>query len=576
MTKNLSFKNVLLVFSLFLTVLCSAQVIPFAYTHGFGTPATLPPGMQLVSYDGATNCSSTPNGANAVTTMVLRALPGYEFNIKNFSGTGARNADGSSSFNFTVVNNGTVSSPVTEVPASTNCSGNTPLPTFTIPLQNQLVTSGNTITLMVQRAPGSTQGTGYSHVKSFVVTGDVRVTTPVATPATDVITSGFTAHWEPVTNATGYRVDVSTSPNFSTMLPGYNNVLVNGLSLVVTYNLTPGVVYYYRVKAVINFLGSAYSNTIEVQLPCEGVALPTASSQTFCGNATVSQLEAQVTGTAKWYASETATEALEGTVALTSDTYYVSQQIGACESLKVPVVVTVNELPVAPVVENNTLDVCANTTLADVAINGDNLLWYTVAMEGDVVPEETIVAAGETVYYVSQTVNGCESLRTVVTLTGISVAKPEGEADQTFTEVATTADIEVSGEGIVWYADEALTQVVTEEMVLLDATTYYAMATNANCVSEALAVTVHYDLNTHAFTKTQITVYPNPADALVTVTGTSIIEHLTLFNLLGQEVISAAPNALTAQVDMSALQPGAYLVKVKTLHGSGVIKLLKK
>jgi hypothetical protein len=576
MIKILFFKRVALVLSLAFSALCSAQVIPFAYTHGFGIPATPPPGMQLVSYEGSTSCSQTPNGDNPTTTMVLRALPGYEFNVKRVNGVGVRDTNGPENFNFRIVNNGIVNGPVTTVPASTNCSGNTVLPRYDVPVENQLVTSGNTITIMVVREPGSTSGTGYSHVKTFAITGELRVSTPVATPATDVTATGFTAHWEPVTNATEYRVDVSTSPNFSSMLPGYNNVSVNGLSLLVNYNLVPGVTYYYRVKAIIDFLGSAYSNSIEVVLPCEGVEMPTATAQSFCGTATVSQLTATVTGTAKWYNSETATEALEGTVALTSGTYYVSQLTGSCESGKIPVDVTVNELPVAPVVEGNALDVCAGTTLADVAINGDNLLWYTAATEGDVISAETVVAEGETVYYVSQTVNGCESLRTQVALTGIMVAQPDGETDQNFVEGDTLATLEVSGDGIVWYEDEALTQMLTEDTVLSDATTYYAVATNAECTSDALAVTAHLDLNTDAFAKAQIKVYPNPAYALVTVTGTSIIEHISLFNLLGQEVISTTPNTLTAQVDMSALQPGAYLVKVKTVTGSGVIKLLKK
>ena len=565
-----------MVLSLAFSALCSAQVIPFAYTHGFGIPATPPPGMQLVSYEGSTSCSQTPNGDNPTTTMVLRALPGYEFNIKRVNGVGVRDANGPENFNFRIVNNGIASGPVTTVPASTNCSGNTVLPRYDVPVENQLVTSGNTITIMVVREPGSTSGTGYSHVKTFAITGELRVSTPVATPATDLTAAGFTAHWEAVTNATEYRVDVSTSPNFSSMLPGYSNVSVNGLSLLVNYNLVPGVTYYYRVKAIIDFLGSAYSNTIEVMLPCEGVALPVASAQSFCGTATVSQLTAEVTGTAKWYDNETATEALEGTVALTSGTYYVSQQIGSCESNKIPVEVTVNELPVAPVVEGNPLDVCANGTLADVTINGDNLLWYTVATEGDVIPAETVITEGSTVYYVSQTVNGCESPRTEVTLNGVIVAQPEGEADQTFTGIVTITNLQVSGEGIIWYEDENLTQVLAEDTQLLDATTYYAVANNAGCVSEPLAVTVHYDLNTDTFIKTQVKIYPNPASTTVTVSGSSVIEHISLLNMLGQEVISDMPNALTTPVDISALQSGAYLIKVKTNAGAGTIKLLKK
>ena len=95
-------------------------------------------------------------------------------------------------------------------------------------------------------------------------------------------------------------------------------------------------------------------------------------------------------------------------------------------------------------------------------------------------------------------------------------------------------------------------------------------------MSEPLAVTVHYDLNTDTFIKTQVKIYPNPASTTVTVSGSSVIEHISLLNMLGQEVISDMPNALTTPVDISALQSGAYLIKVKTNAGAGTIKLLKK
>lgn len=426
MTKKLSLKNTVLVFSLLFSALCTAQVIPFAYTHGFGTPATLPPGMQLVSYDGATNCAATPNGANAVTTMVLKALPGYEFNIRNVSGMGVRNTDGSTAFNFAVINNGTVSGPVTEVPASTNCAGNTPLTPFAVPLENQLVTSGNTITIQAQRHAGATQGTGTSHIKSFVVTGEVRVSTPVATEATGILASGFTATWNPVTNATGYQVDVSTSPDFTTMLPGYDNVSVNGTSLFVAYTLVPGVTYYYRVRAKIQFLGSANSNAISV--------------------------------------------------------------VAACAT----------------------------------------------------------------------------------------VAAPVGAANQSFIEGATLASLQVAGENVVWYADEQLTQPLPADSLLADTVTYYAVAVNGSCMSEPLAVTVNLDLNAPGATQLKIEVFPNPSHGIVTVKNNTIITGVHLYNLMGQEVHSVSPNTAEVQLNVAMLQAGAYLLKVESVTGSRVVKLLKK
>src|SRR6185503_7294439 len=70
------------------------------------------------------------------------------------------------------------------------------------------------------------------------------------TSATGITTTAFTANWQTTNgNATSYRLDVSTSATFDSLLPGYNNASVNGLTLNITA-LQPGIQYYYRVRAV--------------------------------------------------------------------------------------------------------------------------------------------------------------------------------------------------------------------------------------------------------------------------------------------------------------------------------------
>ncbi len=89
---------------------------------------------------------------------------------------------------------------------------------------------------------------------------------PVALLATQVNTNSFSANWQAVSSATAYFLDVSDSPNFSTLLPGFNN---RNIGNVLTFNVTgigSAPVYYYRVRAS-NAAGiSASSNSIEVCL----------------------------------------------------------------------------------------------------------------------------------------------------------------------------------------------------------------------------------------------------------------------------------------------------------------------
>lgn len=107
-------------------------------------------------------------------------------------------------------------------------------------------------------------------VRSFNTTGNsdwitgqiyTLLPTPVATAATDIAATSFTANWESVSGATSYRLDVSTVSNFASFVSGYENKTVAGTSDSVT-GLTDTVAYYYRVRAVNANSTSFNSNTI--------------------------------------------------------------------------------------------------------------------------------------------------------------------------------------------------------------------------------------------------------------------------------------------------------------------------
>jgi hypothetical protein len=60
---------------------------------------------------------------------------------------------------------------------------------------------------------------------------------------------GFTADWDSVNSATGYRLDVSTSSSFSSYVNGYQNLDVGNVTRCVVTGLNRGTTYYYRVRA---------------------------------------------------------------------------------------------------------------------------------------------------------------------------------------------------------------------------------------------------------------------------------------------------------------------------------------
>jgi sugar lactone lactonase YvrE len=64
-----------------------------------------------------------------------------------------------------------------------------------------------------------------------------------------VITTGFTANWNTVNGAIGYRLDVSTENSFSSFLTGYQDLDVGNITSKAISGLNAGTTYYYRVRA---------------------------------------------------------------------------------------------------------------------------------------------------------------------------------------------------------------------------------------------------------------------------------------------------------------------------------------
>jgi len=103
------------------------------------------------------------------------------------------------------------------------------------------------------RATNQTGSSNYSNVMTVWTLPDA----PNALAATQITSTSFTASWVSVTGATGYRLEVSASKDFS-------NAMIfspSGTSFSVT-GLTPRTSYYYRVQAIDPSGLSGYSNII--------------------------------------------------------------------------------------------------------------------------------------------------------------------------------------------------------------------------------------------------------------------------------------------------------------------------
>lgn len=167
--------------------------------------------------------------------------------------------------------------------------------------------------------------------------------------------------------------------------------------------------------------GGCSANAAATTVTVHALPVPTitaASATTFCagGSVTFTSIPASSyvwkngaaqVGTAAAY---TATTAGSYTVEVTN--------AFNCKAASAPVIVTVHALPEAPAV-TSTSAYCQHAPAMPLAAAGTSLKWYTAATNGMAETSLTpsTVTAGKKLYYVSQTINGCESARAMVTVT---------------------------------------------------------------------------------------------------------------------------------------------------------------
>ena len=68
-------------------------------------------------------------------------------------------------------------------------------------------------------------------------------------------------------------------------------------------------------------------------------------------------------------------------------------------------------------------------------------------------------------------------------------------------------------------------------------------------------------LGTNSFDASNIRMYPNPTSSLVTIEANDVIENVTLYNVLGQQVLAKSSNGNSITLDVENLQTGVYVVK---------------
>jgi len=253
----------------------------------------------------------------------------------------------------------------------------------------------NSIKVTVSPAPASPT------VNDMTICTGTNATLGVSAPA-----AGYTYRW--YATATG-GIIITTGTTYTTP------------------NLTATTNYYVEALNAAGCMSAREAVTVNVN---NVLTAPTVTNTQRCGAGSVTLMAtgAPTGASYQWYTEATGGTAISGVTTGTyttpdltaTTTYYVAVVNGSnCESARTAVTATINALPTAPVV-TTTSTYCQGTIASALTATGDNLQWYTTATGGTAAttaPTPATTTAGSTDYYVTQTVNGCESDRAKITVT---------------------------------------------------------------------------------------------------------------------------------------------------------------
>jgi hypothetical protein len=307
-------------------------------------------------------------------------------------------------------------------------------------------------------------------------------------------------------------------------------------------------------------------------------ASPSVKDTAYCNNISADTLKAtSLTGhSLNWYGTNATggTGTVLGSKPITttvgSFNYYVSQKNNStgCEGARAKIGVTVNPLPIAPVVRDT--NYCNNATADTIRLNastGATLLWYGTNATGGTGSSTAIKPSTATVgsanYYLSQiiTATGCEGPRSKVVVT----TKPIPGAP---TLSRDTANFLLSGApGTTWYKDGSAITDTAQKYKPTTAGSYTAKTTTNGCTSVMSAayyylVTDIINLSKDEFIKLAPNPFINQLNFDFIVKGYQKLNIEVYDVATGSKVATQQNITAGTKIQLGQLARGTYIVRV--------------
>ncbi|SDH71179.1 HYR domain-containing protein, partial [Flavobacterium omnivorum] len=263
-----------------------------------------------------------------------------------------------------------------------------------------------------------------------------------------------------------------------------------------------------KFRAVFSNLGICSGVNIatsEAIITVTETPIPTAINQNFCSGDTKKVSDLVANGTSiKWYSAANGGTLYSSTDLLVSGTYYASQTTNGCESARIAVIVTINQTPTAPIINNQVAcsDETTTQTLTAAATDG-GITWYDAATGGNIVTSPTQIGVGSKTYYAQANNGSCSSItRTPVKLTinplpGIPTALDVEYCEDDLAQALTGTPSD-SGNTLLYYSS---VDVLGQATLIPNTSTpgiftYYVAEEKNSCIGPKKPITV--------------TVYPKP------------------------------------------------------------------
>jgi hypothetical protein len=269
--------------------------------------------------------------------------------------------------------------------------------------------------------------------------------------------------------------------------------------------------YYVEIKGPQEFTCStAVTNPFQLRLN-EVPEPPTVENFEFCQFDQASALTVLTGDNLTWYASETGDDPYYETpvpnTAVPGETiYWVSQTPDVCESQRVAVSVNIKEKPATPQT-NNLVQYCEGeigTTLEAVAQGEASLNWYDAQenlLSEAPLPDTSI--PGTYLYYVSQSLQGCQSDRVPIEVIIHDLPEVTISASQSLICAGSLVTLTATGaDSYVWYnqANEVLSTTASLEINPEITSTYSVIGTGPGDCSSPAEITIEVDQPSNAGT----------------------------------------------------------------------------